>query len=146
MSLELAPRGDRALAKSLDGFITGLPLFVLASAAFILSPSSQALGPWSSGAFGLFFLVLCYQVWLLATRGQTIGKRIMRLRIVRQGTGELPGFGRAVGLRCWLNIALTMIPLYSLLDVLFIFREDRRCLHDLLAGTDVVKVEPPPAQ
>jgi len=34
--------------------------------------------------------------------------------------------------------ALWLLPL---LDVLFIFRDDRRCLHDLLAGTKVVMVE-----
>ena len=29
-------------------------------------------------------------------------------------------------------------PILSLANPLFIFREDRRCLHDLLAGTKVV--------
>jgi hypothetical protein len=27
----------------------------------------------------------------------------------------------------------------SLVDVLFIFRDDRRCVHDLIAGTQVTK-------
>ncbi len=36
------------------------------------------------------------------------------------------------------GVALWLLPL---LDVLFIFRDDRRCLHDLLAGTKVVMVE-----
>lgn len=31
---------------------------------------------------------------------------------------------------------------YALVDICFIFREDRRCLHDLLAGTRVVQGQP----
>jgi uncharacterized RDD family membrane protein YckC len=31
---------------------------------------------------------------------------------------------------------------YSIADVLFIFGKDRRCLHDLLAGTRVVQGQP----
>jgi len=31
-----------------------------------------------------------------------------------------------------------MRELVSLFDAVFIFRDDRRCLHDLLAGTKVV--------
>ncbi|HIM18116.1 MAG TPA: RDD family protein, partial [Dehalococcoidia bacterium] len=31
------------------------------------------------------------------------------------------------------------IPVYSVVDALFIVRSDRRCIHDLIAGTVVVK-------
>ncbi len=41
--------------------------------------------------------------------------------------------------RMVLNGALGLIPFYSLVDALFIFRSDRRCIHDLIAGTVVVK-------
>ena len=87
----------------------------------------------------VFFLVV--HGYLLATRGQTVGKAILKIRIVRSD-GSRASFGRLVGLRYLLNSALTMIPiagtLYGLVDVLFIFRQARRCLHDLIADTIVV--------
>jgi hypothetical protein len=34
------------------------------------------------------------------------------------------------------------VPLYGIVDACFIFREDQRCLHDLIADTTVVECEP----
>ncbi len=57
--------------------------------------------------------------------------------------GEPGGFLRALLLRGFLARCLRHIPLIGLLfwvvDCCFIFRDDRRCLHDLIAGTRVVK-------
>ena len=54
--------------------------------------------------------------------------------------------GRIICLREGLMALLERIPLLGirieLVDVLFIFRNDRRCLHDLLADTRVVRVRP----
>ena len=47
--------------------------------------------------------------------------------------------GRLFWLRNVVNGALAIIPLYGLIDVLFIFAEQRQCLHDKLADTIVVK-------
>ena len=38
-----------------------------------------------------------------------------------------------------MNGLISIVPLYGVLDVLFIFGESRQCLHDKIAGTIVVK-------
>ena len=98
------------------------------------------------------FVVFIVQMVLLATRGQTIGKIIKKIRVVDAVTGEHPGWARLIFLRTivsWLiSGALNVIPfvgqglggLYFLVDSLFIFRADHRTIHDLIAGTRVDKV------
>jgi uncharacterized RDD family membrane protein YckC len=80
--------------------------------------------------------------WLLATRGQTIGKMLLGLRIVRSD-GSAASAGKVIGLRyglCWLLAFIPLVGgLFGLIDALMIFRADRRCLHDLIADTIVVK-------
>jgi uncharacterized RDD family membrane protein YckC len=97
-------------------------------------------GLWLLAAFAALAAVQCY---LLTKHGQSIGKRLMKTRIVDVDDGRNPGFVRTVLLRTILNAVLGAIPfagsVYSLVDVLFIFREDRRCVHDLIAGTKVVR-------
>lgn len=132
--MELAGRGERLKAALLDG----------ALAAVLYLPA--ALAPLDGGVKAVFLLgflaLVAYQSWLIGKTGQSIGKKQLRIKIVRAGTGEHPGFGRAVALRWWLNGLLCHVPLYFLIDSLMIFREDRRCAHDFLAGTAVVKAEP----
>lgn len=98
------------------------------------------------------FVVFIVQMALLATRGQTIGKIIMGIRIVDARTGEHPGWARLILLRTIVNWlisgTLNAVPLvgpglsgiYFIVDSLFIFREDRRTIHDLIAGTRVDKI------
>ena len=82
--------------------------------------------------------------YLLAKRGQTIGKVIVGTRIVDVADGRVPKLVRSLGVRYGTIWLVSLIPfvggLLSLLDALVIFRRDRRCLHDLSAGTKVVKV------
>ena len=80
-----------------------------------------------------------YQAYLIATKGQSLGKRVAKTRIVRLD-GSAPGFVYGVLLRSWLVVAITSVfSLGALVDALFVFREDRRTLHDLLAGTRVIQ-------
>ena len=93
-------------------------------------------------------IVFIIQMVLLATRGQTIGKIIMKIRIVEAQTGAHPGWARLILLRTIVNgiiiSVLNILPgaggAYFLVDSLFIFREDHRTIHDLFAGTRVDKV------
>lgn len=82
--------------------------------------------------------IFIYQIYLLGTKGQTIGKQSVNIKVVKTDTGNNGGFVTNVLLREIVNWVLGIIPLYSLVDVLFIFREDQRCIHDFLAGTRVV--------
>jgi uncharacterized RDD family membrane protein YckC len=87
------------------------------------------------------------QAVLLSTRGQTVGKLIVNIRIVRFEDGRNPGFGAAVLLRWIIPFLLFIIPcvgfLFFLSDSLSITRQSRRCYHDHLAGTVVVNGDAP---
>jgi len=123
----LASRGSRLLAAIVD---TAAFLVVWLVSYFVNEPA-------------LFFIGLiglaAYQIYLLSTHGQTIGKNLMNIKIVKCDTGDNGGFVTNVLLRGILNAIISFIPFYSLVDVLFIFREDRRCIHDMIANTQVVE-------
>ena len=86
--------------------------------------------------------VLWVQIRLLPD-GQTVGKRQMGLRIVHFPTLDLVTLGVSFGMRFLVAQGLIgaipgVGPIYGLADALFVFSEDRRCLHDRIAGTLVV--------
>jgi uncharacterized RDD family membrane protein YckC len=88
-------------------------------------------------------VLVVVQCALLSLRGQSIGKLLLGLRIVRSQTGAPAGFLHAFLLRGALPWLVTQVPiagrLFWLVDVCFIFGEERRCLHDYIASTKVVK-------
>lgn len=141
----LAGRGTRLGAQVLDsliGFAVVFPgLFLMLAGA----PSSTEQR--ASGLFGFGVLIVVvaavglaiYQIVLLSTAGQTLGKKLLRIRIIDYQTGENPGFAKAFLLRSVVNGLLCVVPVYALVDVLFIFGNERRCVHDFIAGTKVVE-------
>ena len=78
---------------------------------------------------------------LLTNHGQTIGKRIMKVKIVDLD-GQHVGILKLYSLRYLVFSLVSQIPvaggLLSLVNVLSIFGKERKCLHDILAGTKVV--------
>ena len=89
----------------------------------------------------LIFLAL--QGWLLFNRQQTIGKAILNMRIVGMEQDNVPA-GKLYGLRYFVFHVLAQLPgvnLIMIVDPLLIFRSDRRCLHDHLAGTQVIQTQ-----
>lgn len=86
----------------------------------------------------LLFTTL-FQWMMTACWGKTVGKLLTFTRIVTS-EGKVPGLLRGVILRSWVNaIPSALIPFYGLIDILFIFGDSHRCLHDFLAGTRVVQ-------
>ena len=98
----------------------------------------QTSGPggWLVYVLGALISFL-YEVSLTATRGQTVGKMIVGVTVVADGTTEPPGWGRAF-MRWLATIAMGLIPLLPLLDVLWLLWDRKKqCLHDKVAGTVV---------
>ncbi|MFK7737343.1 MAG: RDD family protein [Pirellulaceae bacterium] len=87
--------------------------------------------------YGPILMGWIFQWNLIASRGQSIGKFLCCIRIVRT-TGHLPGFFNGVLLRNWVRNLLCIIPFFGLIDILFIFGSAQRCIHDYLADTRVV--------
>ena len=97
------------------------------------------------GVIGLGFLaLLAVQLYLVATRSQSIGKYFLKTQIHDCETNAPASFVKCFLLRGVVNSLLGAIPciggIYSLADILFIFGEEHRCLHDRIAGTYVVDI------
>ena len=115
------------------------------------------LGPWGYAAGAAVLGLTLLQWFLITRRGQSLGKMLASARIVRMN-GEPAGFLHGVAIRNWIFAAPTLLlpilgvsvdrPLavlfgaLAVVDVLFIFGAGRRCLHDLLAGTKVIDLNP----
>lgn len=140
--MELANRLDRLWAKVIDHALYAAAGIVAA----ILIPGlkdSNLLIPFLGLLAALLLGFFAYQVWLLTTQGQTLGKKVMGLRIVKTSDMSNGGFVTNVLLRAVASAAVSLVPifgtLFALADPLFLFRDDRRCLHDHIAGTCVIK-------
>lgn len=145
----LADRGKRflgALADGLASMIALVPGYAIMIVSEVSSPDEPTvftfvgLGLLLIGFLGLMAL----QIYLLATRSQSIGKFLMKTQIVEYDTGRPAGLVNTLLLRLFVNGLIGAIPciggIYSLVDILFIFREDHRCIHDLIASTVVVDI------
>src|SRR5690606_1805767 len=91
----------------------------------------------------LLLAVLLFMTLVLVHRyGQTIGKRMLGIRVVRSD-GSRATLGRIFWLRNFVNGLPSAIPFvgnfYFFVDSLFIFGPRRQCLHDLIADTIVVR-------
>ena len=63
----------------------------------------------------------------------------MKIYIADFQTGMPASLGRVVGLRMFAWGLVAWFPVIPIIDIIFFFREDRRCLHDMFAGTVVYK-------
>ncbi|MBL9199499.1 MAG: RDD family protein [Opitutaceae bacterium] len=165
----LADRGTRLMARVIDWIIElvcAVPgLIVLGAEVFkIAMEASQGREPdfsqldiprllLGAGLLLVFSLgLLVVQVWMLTVRGQTIGKRIVGIRVVKldgSPCGFVNGWLMRELLITAIGVACSMIPFigpillrpaFHIVDWCLIFRDDQKCLHDQIATTKVVKV------
>jgi len=127
----------RAVALLIDGVALTVAQGALAIAGWLsvgVDVSPRPLG----AALQLFSFVLGtgYPIVFHWQWGQTLGKMAMQIRVVDVGGGPLT-LGQATGRQfaSWLSALILCIG-YVMAGI----REDKRALHDLIAGTRVVRV------
>ena len=91
--------------------------------------------------FVYILIMLGIQAFMLAKSGQSIGKKLTKIKIVDAETGEKVSLMRAFTLRSFIFIILNMLfmPIITIIDHIFALSEKRQTLHDKLAKTKVVK-------
>jgi uncharacterized RDD family membrane protein YckC len=159
--LPLAEFGERLLAYLLDGLILTAILFVpmVVVMVAIMIPYINTMESVSHGGapnpavflatfFGLFIGIFglqilatyLYQVTYQIRKGQTVGKRVMKLKIIDAETGQpmdLPTARKRWGI----YILLSLAGPGAYLDGLWqLWDERKQTLHDKVARTVVVKV------
>ena len=82
----------------------------------------------------VFLIVVCYFTLFVGAQGQTPGKMLLGLKIVRT-TGKDIGYGRA--LARWIGQCLSLLW-FGLGFLMVAFSPQKQALHDKLAGTYVI--------
>lgn len=112
---QLASFGDRFIARFLDMLVILIPSFIIPLAGWLYWSAMQS-----------------------SDRQATVGQRAMNIKVLSIKNGNV-GFGRATG-RYFANILNIFTFLIGYF--LYFFTEKKQCLHDILAGTVVVKKVP----
>ena len=150
-----ASRGSRLGASIIDSLIIFLPMIPAYMQAMPLlmraGVQRNAFAVWGivAGTGGWFYVGALWAVIILTINGilayrngQSIAKKWLGIKDVRTD-GSRVSFARIFWLRNVLNIAISFMPLigsfYGLIDVLFIFGSAKRCVHDYIADTIVVR-------
>ncbi len=145
-TLELASRRQRLGAAFADGMLQLLILlpvmyFTIGFEVFRAGAEQSLLQIIGLGLLGLVIFLLL-QGKLLVTKGQTLGKRSAKIKIVDL-QGNLPTVKGHLLKRYGFNILIQHIPVIGpiilLISIFLVFGKTRRCGHDYIAGTKVIK-------
>lgn len=143
--LELASVGQRFLALFLDSLIIGLPLGLLMLVVIFgyvgvgqQAPEEVLGGMMIAIQFGFTFLIMgiwiLYEGTMLSKGGQTLGKKMMKLKVVTPEGNEITrgqAYGRAA--------IRQLISLFcAIVDYAPALGQDKTCIHDMAAKTRVV--------
>jgi uncharacterized RDD family membrane protein YckC len=133
-NLEFAGIGRRFAAQFLDSLIISVPTMIV---VFAIAFSAAAGGKPPAG-FNLWFIIpsilaVVYEALMLKSRGQTLGKMAMKVKVVSPDGTELTGgqaWGRAVG--------RALLSFLYIVDYIPAFFTKETTIHDMMARTRVV--------
>ncbi|MDX2011973.1 MAG: RDD family protein [Myxococcaceae bacterium] len=148
----LGSRGLRFLANFVDTMVVLAPTMVGVFVVAIVGAATDGSkgrdddaaalvgGVAMLAVFGGLVVGAAVQVLMQLKYGQSVGKRLLKLRVVRVD-GSPVDVWRLVLLRNVVpHVAAQLCGLIGLVDAAFIFGAEQRCLHDLIADTIVIDV------
>ncbi|MEU4093992.1 RDD family protein [Streptomyces sp. NPDC026673] len=144
----LAGSGQRFVARLIDGAIFLVLAFVLFAAFGASFTDPDDLGKVAVVSLLVGIASFLYEALMLKSSGQTIGKKVMKIRVARLADGAVPGnaaWARA-GTYAGASVVGNVIPcvgfVVPLLNALWHLWDKpyRQCWHDKAAKTVVVKV------
>jgi len=149
----LAPLSARFIAALLDGIVSIIILLPFIYIGYLFETETPFWKdfPLFENALFLSIFMIFYMIGthvlfhgvLLAKYGQTIGKRIVGIQIVDYDSAKILPLLDVIGKRYSPQVLVNYVPLVgsflSLIDILFIFGRERRCVHDLIANTKVIE-------
>ncbi|MFD6811820.1 RDD family protein, partial [Streptomyces anthocyanicus] len=150
----LAETGRRILARLVDWAIIAVPLAIIGipfdiyDRATVDGDDFQAT--WTGGAQLVFQLLtivayVTYDTVLTARNGQTVGKRLMKLRVAMLNDGSTPPMSQSLlrAVVLWLPALICCACLWPLLILILILVDKpyKQGLHDKAAKTVVVTAE-----
>jgi uncharacterized RDD family membrane protein YckC len=142
-----AERSSRLGAAIVDGLIFTAMVYVpmlagTAIAAAGVESGNTAAAGLLVASMGFALAGLIVWTWLtirqMRATGQSLAKKYFNIKVVLSDGSPAP-LGTLIWKRNVLTWLLSLIPLYGLIEVLFIFGERRQCLHDRMADTIVVE-------
>jgi uncharacterized RDD family membrane protein YckC len=146
-TLPLAGRGRRFTATLIDVVLVPAVAILLMLVTGVLEHAED----WSQNAMPILRMILLglasyllLNLWLLWRHGQTVGKALLSIAIVDAKTGAQPPLWRLFvrGLffpTLYMIVLVPYIALIPVIDQALVFRKDRRCVHDWVSRTAVVR-------
>jgi uncharacterized RDD family membrane protein YckC len=138
-AMDVHVTGRRILATIVDAIVLGV-LFAVMSVLFGESSAQGASVSFSTGTFptlGFFVLAMAYYILMEGYLGQTLGKMLLGIKVIREDNGEVPGVGPAA-IRSVMRIVDGLFSyLVAFIAVLASAKNQR--LGDMVAHTLVVR-------
>lgn len=138
-ALEVHVTGRRVLATIVDGIVLTAGFWVMSALFGTTSVEGGQVGASLSGlaALGSFILVFAYYILLEGFLGQTLGKMLFGIKVVKEDTGEVPGLGAAT-IRTLLRI-IDSLFFYLVAFIAVLASQQNKRLGDMVAHTLVVR-------
>jgi len=135
-TLDLAGIGRRFAAYLIDLMVLWVPLIVIGIVIAVAVAGKDSNPIWIQPAALLAIVLwIVYEALMLASRGQTLGKMAMKIKVVRADGTKLSS-GQAWGRAFMRQVLASCLSIFDYIPAFF--TNERTCLHDLVANTRVV--------